>query len=93
MKEMNKEIITVEELMFIRCFVDAYTYIARNADGRLNLFYEEPKADKTKWYLDSTECEDIDFGIEIDDDLFGFISWNSKTAWSIAELMKLEVEK
>lgn len=39
--------ITVEELMFIRCFVDAYTYIARDADGRLHLFIEEPQMQKT----------------------------------------------
>ena len=90
---MNKEMITVEELMFIRCFVDDYTYIARDADGRLHLFTEEPQMGKKEWYIQLTECEDDIFGIEIDSDLFGFISWDSETAWSISELMKLEVEK
>ena len=90
---MNKEMITVEELMFIRCFVDAYTYIARDADGRLHLFTEEPQMGKKEWYIQLTECEDDIFGIEIDSDLCGFISWDSEKAWSISELMKLQVKK
>ena len=90
---MNKEMITVEELMFIRCFVDAYTYIARDADGRLHLFIEEPQMQKNSWYIKLKECEDDTFGIEIDSDLFGFISWDSETAWSISELIKLDIEK
>ena len=90
---MNKEMITVEELMFIRCFVDAYSYIARDAVGRLHLFIEKPQMGKKEWYIQLTECEDDIFGIEIDSDLFGFISWDSEKAWSISELMKLQVKK
>lgn len=91
---MNKEMITVEELMFIRQFKDVYfTHIARDADGRLNLFIEAPQMGEDEWYIQLTECEDDIFGIEINSDLFAFISWDSKTAWSISELMKLEVEK
>ena len=91
---MNKEMITVEELIFLRQFEDIhYTYIARDADGGLYVFTEEPQRGKDMWFIQLIECEDDIFGIQINSNLFGFISWASKTAWSISDLMKLQVKK
>ena len=60
-------------------------YIARDKDGTLCIYGGCPYQDISTWI---TSC-----WIEIDTNLFQFITWESGKAWSMEELLKLEVEE
>ena len=53
------------------------------------LFSDMPVCGSSQWYF----CEDgnEDYGIPLRNGLFSFITWESRKAWSKAELMELEV--
>ena len=83
--------LTNKERNFLNVLEDNHVYIARSGDGCLSLFNDNPSRDEKDWYLHDPECENVDFGILINKALFGFITWESRKAWSKSELMELEV--
>ena len=62
-------------------------YIARDKDGMLKLFCEEPIKISHLWDIDSHGSY-----FAINETLFPFIKWKDEEPWSIEDLLKLEVE-
>lgn len=60
--------------------------IARDANGVLYIYYGIPARREYNWSAFSP-------ALEIEPELFPFITWESRRAWSIKDLLDLEVEK
>ena len=86
--EEVEPILTKRERAFCEmfCFADA-KWLARHENGLLNLFYIKPHKTKTHWANNSINSMGA-----IDSAAFPFITWEDKEPWSIADLLKLEVE-
>lgn len=71
-----------------RAFCEMVTegYIARDEDGSLYIYANEPPKREEQW------CSDVDL-IPLNNEYFSFITWEDKSLWSIKELLKLEVEE
>lgn len=63
-------------------------FIARDKDEILCIYKTEPFQSDLGWSLGV-----VGYWIEIDENLFQFITWESNKAWSIEDLLKLEVEE
>lgn len=63
-------------------------FIARDKDEILCLYKTKPFQNDSGWSLGVAG-----YWIEIDENLFQFITWESGKAWSIKDLLKLEVEE
>lgn len=75
--------LTTKERAF--CEIIKNGYIARNEKGRLFFYSEKPVQNISGWRaLNWTE---------VNRDYFQFITWESSKAWSINELLALEVEE
>ena len=63
------------------------SYFARDMNGNLYEYLDKPRQSKEfgRWQTDYAF-------IQINSDLFTFITWESGKAWSKSELMELEVE-
>ena len=69
-------------------------YIVRNSKDKIRLFtYRVPKQDvrEGSWFTLGI-VNDINYGYEVEDDLFPFITWESNKIWSKEELLNLQVE-
>ena len=65
-------------------------WLARDKDGDLYHFTEEPYKDGVVW-IDNTE-QDTYYNIsELHPNMFEFISWTDDRAWRVEDLLKLEV--
>lgn len=67
------------------CEILQIGYIARDENGNLFVYNDLPRRSKLVW-LGST-------WIKLDCSLYPFITWKSGKAWSIEELLELEVEE
>ncbi len=76
--------LTAKERAF--CEIVNEGYIARDKDGELYIYANEPPKRKEQW------CSDVDF-IPLNNEYFSFIIWEDEKPWSIEELLKLEVEE
>lgn len=65
-------------------------YIVRDKAGRLLITSLEPFTDGEKWMIMGPLFESF---IKIDQNFFPFITWEPAKAWSIEDLLKLEVEE
>lgn len=63
-------------------------FIARDKDEMLCIYKTKPFQNDLSWLLGG-----VGNWIEIDENLFQFITWKSNKAWSIEDLLKLEVEE
>lgn len=79
-----KPTLTAKERAF--CVIVSEGYIARDKDGELYIYANEPPKRKEQW------CSDVDF-IPLNNEYFSFIIWEDEKPWSIEELLKLEVEE
>ena len=79
-----KPTLTAKERAF--CEIVNEGYIARDKDGELYIYANEPPKRKEQW------CSDVDF-IPLNNEYFSFIIWEDEKPWSIEELLKLEVEE
>ena len=80
--------ITHKEKIFCEIFDNdsrCETYITRDVGGRLELWADEPINCDGYW-------SEADAGIRLDPSYFSFISYKDEKAWSIADLLELEVE-
>ena len=82
----EKPKVTVEE----KAFLEKEMYVAREQNGMLYAYFGKPTQKKVRdrwelWESDASDC------IQIDKNLFPFITWESGKAWSKAELLELEV--
>ena len=82
----EKPKVTVEE----KAFLEKEMYVAREQNGMLYAYFGKPTQKKVRdrwelWESDASDC------IQIDKNLFPFITWESGKAWSKSELMELEV--
>ena len=77
--------LTVKERAF--CEIVQSGYIARDRDESLWVFSESPYEHDGIW-----TCED-EYLIDITREVFKFIDYKSRKAWSIEELLRLEVEE
>lgn len=73
-----------KERAFIFPF-DEPIWIARDFDGDLYLYFQEPERMNTHWLTDWKSFR------KLNEKYFKFITWESGKAWSKAEMMKLEV--
>ena len=79
--------LTLKERAF--CEIVKSGYIARDRDESLWVFSERPYERDGIW-----TCEDEDvYLINITREVFKFIDYKSRKAWSIEELLQLEVKK
>lgn len=76
--------LTAKERTFCEIFTKGY--IARDEDGDLYVYANEPLKEEVEWNAD------ID-SIHLNDEYFPFIKWEDEKPWSIEELLKLEVEE
>ena len=76
--------LTAKERAF--CEIVNEGYIARDKDGELYIYANEPPKREEQW------CSDVDF-IPLNNEYFSFIIWEDEKPWSIEELLKLEVEE
>jgi hypothetical protein len=74
--------LTAEEYAF--CKIATNGYIARNERGSLHIYSEKPVQNISGWRALNWK--------ELNRDYFQFITWESGKAWSINDLLKLEVE-
>lgn len=74
--------LTAEEYAF--CKIATNGYIARNERGSLYIYSEKPVQNISGWRALNWK--------ELNRDYFQFITWESGKAWSINDLLKLEVE-
>lgn len=72
-----------DEYTFLKMFHDVWVRIARDKDCELYLYFDVPDRGCISWKADS--C------IELKRSYFPFITWESGKAWSIEELLELEV--
>lgn len=81
---LNEPKLTRKEREFLECHRDIY--IARDYGGKINIYSKEPQESITSnvWFSTATQ-------LQISNELFKFIVWESGKAWSKAELMELEV--
>ena len=75
-----------KERVFCEAFYEDYFYIARDDDGLLFLYECEPVKAADIWSAMG------DCNIRLNESLFPFIDWTDEKPWSIADLLKLEVE-
>lgn len=75
--------LTAEEYAF--CKIATNGYIARNERGSLYIYSEKPVQNISGWRALNWK--------ELNRDYFQFITWESGKAWSINDLLKLEVEE
>lgn len=75
--------LTAEEYAF--CKIVTNGYIARNERGSLYIYGEKPVQNISGWRALNWK--------ELNRDYFQFITWESGKAWSINDLLKLEVEE
>lgn len=75
--------LTAEEYAF--CKIATNGYIARNERGSLYIYSGKPVQNISGWRALNWK--------ELNRDYFQFITWESGKAWSITDLLKLEVEK
>ena len=80
--------LTKEENTFLRCIMFNF-YIARDENGNLSCFTARPTRGSSAW-MPLSEYSAV---IGIRDELFPFITWESKKAWSIEELMELKAKE
>ena len=78
-----KPTLTAKERAF--CEMVTEGYIARDEDGELYIYANEPLKEKVGWSYDA------DYLI-LNSEYFPFIKWEDESPWSIEELLKLEVE-
>lgn len=76
--------LTAKERTFCKIFTKGY--IARDEDGDLYIYANEPLKEEVEWNAD------ID-SIHLKDEYFPFIIWEDEKPWSIEELLKLGVEE
>ena len=81
----EKPKLTSGEKYIIEC-IDGEIWLARNKDGSIMMFSENPEVFKMTWSVDIEHSL-----IPLNPELFKFITWESGKAWSKAELMELEV--
>ena len=81
----EKPKLTSGEKYIIEC-IDGEIWLARNKDGSIMMFSENPEVFKMTWSVDIEHSL-----IPLNPELFKFITWESGKAWSRAELMELEV--
>ncbi len=81
----EKPKLTRKEREFLECHRDIY--IARDYGGKINIYSKEPQKSITSdvWFSTATQ-------LQISNELFKFIVWESGKAWSKSELMELEEE-
>ena len=77
--------LTAKERAFCEIIRDGY--IARDRDGSIWVFNESPHESNGIW-----TCEN-GYTINITREAFEFIDYKSRKAWSIEELLQLEVEE
>jgi hypothetical protein len=86
--------LTKEEYYFLKGLApsgdDIDYWIARDRFG-VNVYGAEPLRENGDWYL-SWDYEGV-YEIEINSDLFKFITCEDEKSWSMRELLKLEVEE
>ena len=81
----EKPKLTSGEKYIIEC-IDGEIWLARNKDGSIMMFSENPEVFKMTWSVDIEHSL-----IPLKPELFKFITWESGKAWSKAELMELKV--
>ena len=81
----EKPKLTSGEKYIIEC-IDGEIWLARNKDGSIMMFSENPEVFKMTWSVDIEHSL-----IPLNPELFKFITWESGKAWSKSELMELEV--
>lgn len=79
-----KPTLTAKERAF--CEIVAEGYIARDKEGDLYVYANEPQKGKIQW------CDDVDY-IPLNNEYFPFITWEDEEPWTVEELLKLEVEE
>lgn len=70
------------------CEVVKSGFIARDENEVLCFYKTEPFQNDSSWSIGWAKC-----WIEVDKNLFQFITWESGKVWSIKDLLKLEVEE
>ena len=80
----EKPKLTRKERNLLECHRDIY--IARDCGGKINIYSKEPQESilSNVWFSTATQ-------LQISNELFKFIVWESGKAWSKSELMELEV--
>lgn len=70
------------------CEIVGEGYIARDDDGSLYYYDEEPSKTDINW-----ENKPYDITLMIHNNYFDFITWDDKKPWAIEDLLELEVEE
>ena len=83
----EKPKITKEDKAFLKAMPGEF-YIARDKNGMLGLYGEEPCMASESWISD---IDDDTFSFSIDEEYLKFITCESERYWTIEELMELEV--
>ena len=78
------------EIAFLKA-LNIKCWIARDADGALYLYSCEPYKEEDAWATNDDRAIHIglDFFLDVH---FEFITWKSNRAWSVSELLELEVK-
>ena len=85
-KILEKPKITKEEKILLDKLFFDNEFIARDKDGSISIYPEEPLQRCDQWYMDeANNCT------RLINDSFKFITWESGKAWTKEELLKLEV--
>ena len=82
--EREEPTITTDEKIILRNVDSKYKYIARDIDGYLYVYYEEPKKGEHRW-LSSNRIGCL----KIFNNLFHMVKWEDEEPWLIEDLLKL----
>lgn len=86
--EREEPTITADEKIILRNVDSKYKYIARDIDGYLYVYYEEPKKGEHRWLSSNyIGCLKV-FG-----NLFHMVKWEDEEPWLIEDLLNLPVKK
>lgn len=84
----EKPVLTEREKHFVEFAQEGW--LARDKDGRLDWYKQEPRKSREFWFPSSDEY--IKAGDICGNALFLFITWEDEEPWSVEELRKLKVK-
>lgn len=85
---IEKPVISKRDIVILDYFRSNLKYIARNEDGKLFAYEEQPIKEKTYWKCTRGNCLLLNKQLNID---FPMVKWSDEEPWLIEDLKKLEV--
>lgn len=89
-QDIEKQVISKRDAMFLEYLKEENKYIARDENGRLFIYNEEPCKDGVHWTLGDSIGDWFRLNRRFNID-FPMVKWEDSEPWLIEDLKKLEV--